>query len=238
MKKRVLLIAIVALSLLISGVAMATIKGTKHDLSSSGAGPIQASSGQQNNEICVWCHTPHGANTAFTGAPLWNKATPGGSYTLYGTTEGGSTALLDTETTFAVTKACLSCHDGASAINSLVNQAGSGGYNASGHNVAFGTTADGTAFTMPSGGATDIGTDLSNDHPVNFIYDTTKSSLRTPDGTTSAIVKVLSATSVQGVSGTSIIQCSSCHDPHDNTNGTFLRVNNSGSSLCLACHLK
>ncbi|MBI5196127.1 MAG: cytochrome C, partial [Nitrospirae bacterium] len=32
--------------------------------------------------------------------------------------------------------------------------------------------------------------------------------------------------------------CGSCHNPHDNSNGTFLRVTNSGSGLCLKCHIK
>jgi len=33
------------------------------------------------------------------------------------------------------------------------------------------------------------------------------------------------------------IECSSCHDPH-NANRLFLRINNDGSQLCLACHEK
>ena len=32
------------------------------------------------------------------------------------------------------------------------------------------------------------------------------------------------------------VECASCHDPHSAANGTFLRVLNTGSAVCLACH--
>lgn len=32
------------------------------------------------------------------------------------------------------------------------------------------------------------------------------------------------------------VECASCHDPHDNREGDFLRVSNEGSALCLTCH--
>lgn len=34
------------------------------------------------------------------------------------------------------------------------------------------------------------------------------------------------------------VECASCHDPHNTTNGTFLRTSNANSGLCLACHTK
>ena len=34
------------------------------------------------------------------------------------------------------------------------------------------------------------------------------------------------------------VECASCHDPHNTTNGTFLRTTNAGSALCLTCHIK
>ncbi len=33
------------------------------------------------------------------------------------------------------------------------------------------------------------------------------------------------------------VECASCHDPHT-ANATFLRIPNSGSAVCLACHVK
>jgi predicted CXXCH cytochrome family protein len=32
------------------------------------------------------------------------------------------------------------------------------------------------------------------------------------------------------------LKCSSCHDAHDNSNGNFLRMDNSSGELCLECH--
>ncbi len=34
------------------------------------------------------------------------------------------------------------------------------------------------------------------------------------------------------------VECASCHDPHSNTNATFLRISNAASAVCLACHVK
>ena len=34
------------------------------------------------------------------------------------------------------------------------------------------------------------------------------------------------------------VECASCHDPHTDANPTFLRVSNTGSGVCLACHVK
>jgi predicted CXXCH cytochrome family protein len=34
------------------------------------------------------------------------------------------------------------------------------------------------------------------------------------------------------------VECASCHDPHTETQQTFLRTSNTGSAICLACHNK
>lgn len=34
------------------------------------------------------------------------------------------------------------------------------------------------------------------------------------------------------------VECASCHDPHSDTNATFLRISNAASAVCLACHVK
>jgi predicted CXXCH cytochrome family protein len=231
MKGKILVVMVAAIALLGAGVALAGISATKHNLSSGGPGTVKASAGQQNDEICVWCHTPHFANTGFTGAPLWNKATPTATYTMYGTTLAGTTP--DT-TPAGITKACLSCHDGVSAINSIVNQAGAGGVVAGGTNVAFGATAAGTAVVM-TGAATNIGTSLANDHPVSITYTAGKASLV---ATTTALTGWTGATTVANLLRNGKVECSSCHDPHTSTTGLFLRKANSGSALCLGCHGK
>ena len=115
-------------------------------------------------------------------------------------------------------KLCLSCHDGTVALDSF------GGYT--------GTTNYITGNAL-------IGTDLSNDHPVSFTYD---SSLATTDG---GLYDPTTANS--GLGGTidadllfnTQLECSSCHDAHNSAGVANLLVKaNSGSALCMTCHNK
>ena len=71
MRGRTLLIAGL-LTAAFAGQAAAQITGTQHNLS--------AQAGIDNDEICVYCHTPHGADTTVE-APLWNKPATGTTYT-------------------------------------------------------------------------------------------------------------------------------------------------------------
>lgn len=232
MRGKILIVMVVAIALLGAGVALAGISTTKHNLSASGSGTIKASAGQQNDQICVYCHTPHFAVTA--GAPLWNKVVQSTTYTMYGITLAGTTP--DTAPN-GITKACLSCHDGVNAINSIVNQAGAGGVVTGGTNVAFNTTNAGTALTMPAG-ATNLGTNLADDHPVSIIYTAGKAGLV---ATTTSLTGWEGATTVANLlkgASNNKVECSSCHDPHTSTNGLFLRKANTGSALCLGCHAK
>ena len=66
-----------ALAFAVAGVAtslpaQAQIKDTKHNLGTSGTG-VNKFSGTA--EICVFCHTPHGADTS-AAVPLWNRTLP------------------------------------------------------------------------------------------------------------------------------------------------------------------
>ncbi|MEH6824157.1 MAG: cytochrome c3 family protein [Motiliproteus sp.] len=46
-----------------------------------------------------------------------------------------------------------------------------------------------------------------------------------------------SVTGIEGGAATPFVECASCHDPHTEV-ATFLRVVNTGSAVCLACHDK
>jgi hypothetical protein len=244
MKGKILavLVAVAAIALLSAGAAQASITSTKHNLSSTGTGTMHASAGQQNGEICVWCHTPHAANISFVGAPLWNKAVPSGTYTPYGTTVGGTVVGAPSNSS----KACLSCHDGVNAVNSIVNQAGSGGVVAGGYNVAFGITSAGTGTYIPATWSSDIGTDLRDDHPVSITYTPGNASLNPT--TTAFGTKTIATAMLKGTLNNQL-ECGSCHDPHVAANDTsglggqaagpmFLRISNTNSALCLVCHGK
>src|SRR3989337_1454593 len=71
-------------------------------------------------EICVFCHTPHFGQT--TTAPLWNRGSSATGYVAYGTTLGG-TAITSVG---GSSLACLSCHDGVTTFDNLINKPGKG----------------------------------------------------------------------------------------------------------------
>ena len=202
----------------------ASIVSTKHNLSITGTGTVKST---DETEICIFCHTPHQA-IKNDNIPLWNHdLSATASYGVYTSpTFDGSSSITDlggtNAATAAVSNLCLSCHDGTIAINSLNNPS-----NATGGNPTM--TGTGAGGVMPAG-TSNIGADLTDDHPVNFRYDAAlyaaDSSLNDPSG----------LTGVRLFNG--YVQCASCHDPHESTNATFLRVDNSGSALCLKCHNK
>ncbi len=199
------LVAAASIALLAAGPAMAAsissypagsvaggIVGSRHNMGSLG----RVLTTNNTTEICVFCHTPHFTNTANDLKPMWNRGTAAPtSFTAYGTTIGGTTiANTDVGST---TLACLSCHDGVTSFDNIVNAPGKDGITAGGSNYGW-------RFKMPSGGllaATidhfdassggpcntchvtlygdtsnpaarlTIGLDLSNDHPVSVPYN-------------------------------------------------------------------
>ncbi|MBF0310472.1 MAG: cytochrome c3 family protein [Magnetococcales bacterium] len=79
-------------------------------------------------EVCVYCHTPHGANTEIK-APLWNRTFKSNTYQTYDAMGTPSlTAAVSQPGVASLT--CLSCHDGTVAIDSIINMPGPGNYNA------------------------------------------------------------------------------------------------------------
>jgi len=252
-----------------NALAQATsIKDTKHNLGTTGTQTIHATSG--TDEVCVFCHTPHGGVNG--SAPLWNKGLPTPAvYQLYGST-GGESATLDGQVLAvgSVSQACLSCHDGTQAMDNFINAPGSGGYNASGASAGYSWTV-GTGL-MPDG-VTKLGEDLRNDHPIGVQYcgggitdnaGAQAGTCKDPDfnAPTSSSINTLLQFWVDSAGGTTgtrektdmilyrrtftaggsavgpSVECGSCHDPHNYSNPTFLRIANTGSNLCLSCHKK
>lgn len=183
-----------------------TILNSKHNLSVTGPGPVKAAT---ETEVCIFCHTPHRA----TGEqPLWNHAASAATYTPYSSTTLKATVGQPT----GASKLCLGCHDGTVALG-LVNS------RSSAIQMQNGVT------TMPSG-PSNLGTDLSHTHPISFTYDA---------ALVSANGQLKDPTTLKDkvkLDHNSQVQCTSCHNPHDDQNGMFLAMDNTGSALCLACH--
>lgn len=207
--KHVCILAVVWLGLFAAGGAWtAEITLTKHNLSAGGTGTITA---LDEDRVCIFCHTPHHATSVI---PLWSRKSSNAIYDLYASTSlvakpgqptGGS-------------RLCLSCHDGTIAIGML-------------EGLTQPIPMTGGITTMPVG-ASNLETDLSDDHPISFAYDsslaTQKGELRDPH---------LLPAEIRLEAG-QMLQCTSCHNPHKNPHGMFLVMSNVGSALCVSCHDK
>jgi len=164
----------------------ADITSTKHNLSSAGHGDQRQAA--EADQVCIFCHTPYGADPK-ANPPLWNKSLPGNtSFSIFNTTPSFQATLANGKnmTVGSVSLACLSCHDGAQAMDNVINAPGSGAYNLAG-TVPNGWVWNGSSTLMP-GALSNIVTDLKNDHPVGVLY----------------CGGGLSASSTQGVTGTCV----------------------------------
>jgi predicted CXXCH cytochrome family protein len=167
---------------LISTDAVAGISNTKHNLTNSDN--ANKMTGGATLEICVFCHTPHGADTTTDGAPpLWNKKLKSTGYTTYA--QLGSSSLDANNNngslgTGSISLACLSCHDGTQAMDNIINAPGSGKYDSSGGNDngltgaewGWSTTSsrvDGEGKLVATT-VTNLSQDLRNDHPIGIQY--------------------------------------------------------------------
>lgn len=150
--------------------ALAGISATKHNLSTGQTSGNRVTTGTA--EICVFCHTPHGADTS-APVPLWNKELPASTgFTTYKQL-GTSTLDAGTVATGSVSLACLSCHDGSQAMDNMINMPGSGtgtGTGTSGANYTWSTGGTVNAAGQLTSGITQIGKDLRNDHPIGIEY--------------------------------------------------------------------
>jgi len=225
----------------------------KHNLSNQSNNTVKAQPLNNNgtDQICIFCHTPHSATP---DSPLWSRPDPASSnFPIYGNplviagSLGNNPATQRANSQYntaalypnGASRMCLSCHDGVTAIGLL---------------------SDGTTINMltgtklvdfPSAAAAIIGedsttnSDLSTSHPVSFVYDTNvladlvgynsagygAGSYVLPDGTVDT-----------PLDGQNRMQCTTCHDPHDDTRDAttppFWRQTgaNAYDDVCDACH--
>jgi predicted CXXCH cytochrome family protein len=177
-----------------------------HNLSAGSPGQIRATSEQ---EVCIFCHTPHNATAI---RPLWNRELPTSSYTVY------ASRSLDAQPgqPTGSSKLCLSCHDGTIALGAVASRS--------------------TVIQMAAGvtvlppGASNLGTDLSDDHPISFVYN---SALTQKDR---ALAHPNSLPKTLRLDSNGELQCTTCHDAHNNVYGDFLTMSNLHSEMCTSCH--
>jgi hypothetical protein len=183
-----------------------SVAKTRHNLTMSylpaiaGGGVIMDNARNNYVEVCVYCHTPHGANSQIS-APLWNRTINTSAYTIY---DKPRTLNRPIGQPGPNSLTCLTCHDGTISIDSIINMPGSGGYQRSqetSSDVNFlnqwrnvgGAPAAVHATMGPIGGNDQqctychangqpseafpfevfvIGTDLRDDHPIGIQFPT------------------------------------------------------------------
>lgn len=117
-----------------------TVVGSKHDLSTTGPGPIRALS---EENPCIFCHVPHFS----TGERLLHRPDPTAEYQPY----ASSTLQSQVRAPTGASRVCLSCHDGTIAVGKTLTR-----------DIAT------TMETIPADRRSNLGVDLRSSHPISF----------------------------------------------------------------------
>ncbi len=240
MKKTMILAIVIvfAFGMFIVGGSDATVTDSFHDFSAgslawtyngAAGGDILGTGSEQ---VCVFCHHPHRTVLAsiWTNEVLWNlSAASTASYATYNSTT--SETINGVTTNVSATSGlrsylCLSCHDGTIATGALIALPRDKGTNVT------------NALTMQW---VNLGTTLEDDHPVNITVDDINDT-----GLEAPVTIVTTGLPLYGASF-DVIQCSTCHDVHDNgetgstqsTGVQFMRLNAwaTNSAICVVCHI-
>lgn len=238
----------------------ASVVSSKHNLSKWGPGDIKATT---ESQVCKFCHAVHAASVW----PLWGHRLSTATYTLY---SSQSMRSPKTNQPDKASKLCLSCHDGTIAIGGTLKgditmtDSGTGKLSA-GKLTSTSTAYFGTNLRAPQSHIR---------HPISIgvnqdLIDATRSygaayMLKTPlldvggkkcldrnaSGTCTNLYP-LQPTGYSYPTGTDHgvgIQCTTCHDAHNNQYGMFIRetisfgnfscahYNATSGGFCAHCH--
>lgn len=244
--KRYLLFIITGLALLWSTTSRAVYDGTlgsdnginpnPHNLSSLNNLPGNKQMAVTETQICIFCHTPHGARP---DSPLWGRPDPQGTFFTFDSAHVQDTAgkilgiddpgiigdtLYDANSgdyPNGASKLCLSCHDGVTALGVLVS-----------HDIEMDPA--GTGFAVKA-------IDLTVSHPISFVYNATVQGYLNGLGKADSY----SLPPAGYLDDAFRVQCTICHQPHKDTKAIntlpFWRneitpANTAYSTVCTKCH--
>lgn len=181
----------------------------KHNLSYNNNSPLVKyrafNSDNRSTQVCIFCHTPHSANVEGQ-APLWNRKFSTETFQRYSsdTLQIRSISAANYGEPNGSSRLCLSCHDGVSRLGNLYT---------------------GTEIVMVGGAVTgviegfasfkpDTNKMKTGHHPVSFVYNDSvlasiKAYLPKIDYTLPTVAEVK-------LDKQSRMQCTTCHDPHQN----------------------
>lgn len=213
------------------------IVGSSHDMN-------KFTSSDPYGRVCAYCHTPHHAIEPGTNGadylPLWSHQLTTQNYTKY----DSSSLVADIQDPLVgPTRLCMSCHDGVVAIDQHYGSTGTM-FQIPGR---VGDVFDSTGSMKK--GSIGVGTngDLSNDHPVGFLYDDVVAKMPNdifPSST--SFINNLAGKKISDCLTNGYMTCATCHDVHNkdnvadagNTYNFFLYAPEQGSQICLSCHNK
>jgi len=219
----------VFVSILFSSLGYAGIATTKHNLSTSGPGPVKSTT---ESEICIFCHTPHNASPA---APLWNRdLTYQESKTYKPYTSPTIDAIPSPGQPQGESKLCLSCHDGTVALGQVLSRAPGDSVSRPGKDSFL------LDQRLPETLTRNFRSDLSGNHPISFTYDDALTNINN----TRDNYPLKHPSSIQDPDfhlDQGRVECTSCHEVHDDSNFSSSRVHfwkkPSWSGVCTICHM-
>ena len=188
-----------ALGLFAAGAALGgSMAGTAHDAGIYGA----------SDQVCTACHLLPGSETS---EPLWSEPSAEMRFAVYAPAAHGASGQPG-----AVSKLCLSCHDGALGVSDYVGSSNSGGGRMAGHPVGvdYNAALAGAEGRLADPMRTAVTIGVANRRYGNIAAD------MLIDGR---------------------VECPSCHDVHNTYTAPgrgLMKVSMSGSSLCFKCHNK
>jgi len=248
--------------------ARSGVNGSFHDMNFYA--PTKGGQPEKYERVCVYCHTPHNAVVndpndplGVNFLPLWNHDMSPLTYTAYNWATPDNTPFTIADPLVGPSRLCMSCHDGATAVD----QHGPSMPNA-GSVVLSGDRAVGRTG------------DLTDDHPIGFDYVQARQGRNlaadalapgsaavseivdesTPfataiaisaDNTYNAVSRNGSRTIKSTLYNGTMMTCATCHEVHNKENATqavasdgsatpnyFLYAKEQQSLICLSCHVK
>lgn len=230
MKK--LIILTLALSLVIAGIAVATVVSSKHDLRLDAAYTSANSS-----QVCLFCHHPHRGSSSATTDLLWNISDAVKDYPTYASASANAVGMggnLGKTGTAVSSLLCMGCHDGATS-NTFIKKDWADA-------AAMTETPD--DFVSP-GGYADLDETLADDHPVDFTYPTVNqvgNDIQARAGNGQYVNGFYSGVNYPTFGGT--MQCATCHNVHNGESPLVQFMRGTGSAndiitdsvICRDCH--
>lgn len=188
------------------------VQNTLHNLSVTGPGDVRS---MTETEVCKFCHIPH---SAVVNDPLWGQQLSKVEHYETARLRSGAESIPAPQPDGS-SRLCLSCHDGT---------------------VAVGDGGRGPRQHLPAGRGV-VGTDLSGSHPISFVV---RDKDETLGGGHDMAVRPLAAIQADRevrLDPQGKMQCTTCHDPHDDRNftqGTTPRfwVKPTVTEVCVTCH--